>query len=324
MDFFSELYSCYYSVVAKILQSAPITKEDMGSLISQHAFSESALYLMPKLCKEEGWHLLEKQNNYYTSVLKNAPVTPLTLLERRWLKSLLFDRRIRLFLNSSEIKSLSEFLADTTPLYDEKYFRKFDMYTDGDNYDDEAYQIHFKQISQSLNQKEIVQITYEPPSKPVSDFYCLPLRIEYSHKNDKFRVFCLTFTPSMEKDTFTIVNIGRIHSIAATGEIYSNPPDITEFLQWKRCSEPITLTVSSKRNGIERFMMEFAGYEKQTEYEEEKEICTASLWYDKTDELEILIKLLSFGPVLQITGPNDFLKLVRERIYRQFQLFHPL
>ena len=31
--------------------------------------------------------------------------------------------------------------------------------------------------------------------------------------------------------------------------------------------------------------------------------------------------LLGFGPVLKVTGPEDFLKKFRERINRQYELF---
>lgn len=321
MELFSEIYSCYYSVVARILQSAPLSETQIEALIREHAFTESAFYLMPKLCKEGAWNLLEKQGDFYFSVLKNSPTMPLTLLEKRWLKSLLMDKRIHLFLDSNDFTTLSNKLTDIKPLFESKYFYKFDMYTDGDNYLDPVYEEHFKLILHSIHEKRILTIKYEARHKHVSSFECLPLRMEYSHKNDKFRVFCVKISNSYnETQSFAIINISRIIDIIETTRNLSNPPDISKFLQWKRTSVPITLTISSQRNGIERFMMEFASYEKQTELDEDSGVCYASLWYDKTDETEILIKLLSFGPVLTVTGPSDFLKEFKRRVNRQFQL----
>ena len=47
------------------------------------------------------------------------------------------------------------------------------------------------------------------------------------------------------------------------------------------------------------------------------------LWYDKQDETELLIQLLSFGPVLEILGPPAFRAQAAERVARQYALlFH--
>ena len=45
-----------------------------------------------------------------------------------------------------------------------------------------------------------------------------------------------------------------------------------------------------------------------------------SLYYDPADETELLIELLSFGPVIRILGPERFLSQVRERVRRQHEL----
>ena len=39
--------------------------------------------------------------------------------------------------------------------------------------------------------------------------------------------------------------------------------------------------------------------------------------YDADDETEILIRVLSFGPMLRVTSPERFIKLIRERLRRQ-------
>lgn len=39
-----------------------------------------------------------------------------------------------------------------------------------------------------------------------------------------------------------------------------------------------------------------------------------NLRYDKEDETELLIRILSFGPVLEVKGPAEFIALVKERV----------
>ena len=67
-------------------------------------------------------------------------------------------------------------------------------------------------------------------------------------------------------------------------------------------------------------MAEFASYEKRTERDLETGKCTVSLWYDKQDETELLIRLLGFGPVLEIMGPPDFRKQAAQRVKKQAEL----
>ena len=83
---FSEIYGSYYNAVAKILTEAvngELTDSKIYKIISEYAFSESTMSI-PQHLKDHTWPLLLNNN---TSVLKSAPETPLTDLQKRWLKS---------------------------------------------------------------------------------------------------------------------------------------------------------------------------------------------------------------------------------------------
>jgi predicted DNA-binding transcriptional regulator YafY len=67
-------------------------------------------------------------------------------------------------------------------------------------------------------------------------------------------------------------------------------------------------------------MLHFASYEKRTEYDEETDKYISYIYYDKKDETELLIQILSFGPVIKVLGPEVFLKQVKERVKRQAEL----
>ncbi len=93
---FSELYSAYYNAVAAILAAAakrPVTPDDIRRIIEEKAFGESVLNIEPSLT-EERWQLLLPDGS---TVIENRPEMPLTLIEKRWLKALSLDPRIRLF-----------------------------------------------------------------------------------------------------------------------------------------------------------------------------------------------------------------------------------
>ena len=61
MEFFSEVYSCYYQVVADILRAAPLTRRQVEALVGERGYGESTLQLVPKLLDQNAWPLLEER-----------------------------------------------------------------------------------------------------------------------------------------------------------------------------------------------------------------------------------------------------------------------
>ena len=43
--------------------------------------------------------------------------------------------------------------------------------------------------------------------------------------------------------------------------------------------------------------------------------------YDREDETEMVIRILSFGPMVRVTAPQHFTELIRERLKKQLELW---
>ena len=137
---FNEIYGLYYNTVSKILSKAidnNLKNEDIEKIIRENAFNESNL-IIPRLLKENKWLLLDE--NYKTPI-KNKPDRPMTILEKRWLKSILIDKRVKLFMDISP-----DILEDIKPLFTEDDYVLFDKYNDGDPYESEEYIYNFRKI----------------------------------------------------------------------------------------------------------------------------------------------------------------------------------
>ena len=93
-------------------------------------------------------------------------------------------------------------------------------------------------------------------------------------------------------------------------------------VQSPKVRRPVTVRVTTERNTVERFFMEFAPYEKQSERDLTTGECIVKIWYDNQDESELLIRLLAFGPTIEILSPSDFRQKAAERVFRQFELFN--
>lgn len=143
---FSELYSAYYNAVAEILKKAvqePINKDDIRKIVNRYAFSESIINIEPALV-EEKWQLLLPNG---TTPIKKEPKMPLTNIEKRWLKAIFQDPRIKLFTDDT-----FDF-HDVEPLFTSEDYYIFDKYNDGDFFEDKQYIANFRTALDGIRNK---------------------------------------------------------------------------------------------------------------------------------------------------------------------------
>lgn len=294
---FSELYSAYYNAVAAILKNVTEGERDekiLRETASKHAFSESVLTILPAL-KSERWQLLKGD---MTTPIKNIPTMPLTLLEKRWLKSLSYDPRVRLFDISFEG------LEDVEPLFTPDDYVIYDKYADGDPYLDEGYISRFRIILSALREKTPLCISALNRRGNTVKMYVMPIRLEYSEKDDKFRLI------SKGCRYGGTVNLARIVSCERCEEMSYLPQDPPVLTQ------TVTFELYDERNALERCMLHFAHFEKQVR-RLDKGKYLVHIRYDKDDETEMVIRLLGFGPHVKVTEPEYFRGLMIDRLLKQ-------
>ncbi len=298
---FHEIYGTYFSVVAAILAEAaegPVDRRRMEALVQERAFGESGLAI-PAALTDGTWPLLDGAGR---SVLHHKPAMPLTTLEKRWLKALLSDPRIALFAPDTSG------LDDVEPLYRREDFVFFDRYADGDPYEDPAYIAVFRTALQAIREKRRLRVRFRSRAGAAQSVVCLPYRLEYSQKDDKFRLL----TQGCRRAA--TINLARVTACALLAPADSPPqPPV------RRRGRALTLLLHDRRNGLERVLVHFSHLEKETQRLAE-DLYRIRLFYDRNDETELLIRVLSFGPVLEVEGPESFRALVRERLARQLAL----
>ena len=81
----------------------------------------------------------------------------------------------------------------------------------------------------------------------------------------------------------------------------------------------LVLELTDDRNALERVMLHFSHLDKETERIDDTHY-KITLFYEKEDETELLIRVLSFGPVLKAVFPDDFVKKLTERLEKQKKL----
>lgn len=296
---FSEVYGNYYNTVASILDAAidkPISQKEMRRIVEEKAFAESVLTIPKELSNDGGWPLLDERGK---AIIKRETYMPPTILERRWLKSLLLDPRIELF---SPNKSG---LENVEPLFYPKDIVYFDQFSDGDPYHDERYIEIFRKVLSALRSKTSLRILYQLKNGSEKWISCNPVRLEYSLRDDKFRLIYAS------KSRVNTINISKIIECENNGSFKDE--DVRDLLHDKRSVE---LLLKDERQALERVMMQFSVYEKITEKMDDNTYKIA-LTYETEDEIDIIIRVLSFGPNLKVIGPENFVKQIKRRLEMQ-------
>ena len=295
---FNEIYGSYYNAVAEILKYAvrgELTQQNIYEITGSKAFSESVLNIPGAMSSGE-WPLLTED---LRTPLKHEPKMPLTMLQKRWLKSLLSDPRIRLF------DVPEEGLEDVEPLYKPGAIVYFDQYSDGDPYEDDHYVGVFHIILRALREKRKLQISFTSNKGKSHDWECVPLKLEYSLKDDKFRLII-----SGDKRDTTI-NIARISKCSLLDAF-----ELSEAVEKGHEKAHLVMELVDERNALERVMLHFSHLEKETvRLDGDRYLIT--LQYNQEDEAEILIRVLSFGPMLKVLEPSSFVDQIRNRLERQ-------
>ncbi len=199
-------------------------------------------------------------------------------------------------------------LDEVEPLFTSEDYYIYDKYMDGDPFDDDEYIKKFRTILSAINEKRPLKIQMVNRNGNTVSMTVMPQHLEYSEKDDKFRLI------STGCRYGGIVNLARITTCEkrnATGYATHRVP--------MESKESLTLRVFDERNALERTLLHFAHFEKRVERVDEKRYLV-HIQYNRSDETEMVIRVLSFGPMVKVVEPEAFKKLIIARLKSQKKL----
>lgn len=295
---FNEIYSAYYNAVADILTrlvEGNDDSRDLSAIVSEHAFGESALNILPAL-KNAKWQLVRTD---MTTPIRHKPTMPLTDIQKRWLKAISLDPRIALF------DITFEGLEGVEPLFTAEDYVIYDKYSDGDPFTDERYINHFRTILAAIDQGRNLKLEILNRRGERVYIRCIPERLEYSEKDDKFRLV------TSGCGFVRAVNLARIQKC----KVYYGDDIIRSKGDQRKC-ERIKLRIKDERNTLERALMHFAHLQKNVERVDDKEY-VLNMTFDTADIPEMVIRVLSFGPTVEVLEPQSFRELIKNKLKDQ-------
>lgn len=317
MTLFSEIYNCYFQILKNIIKEENgISQEFLQSEVRVEGFLESPLYILPKLASGE-WNLLKRDGALYYSRLSKDFYVPLTNLQRSYLKTLLRDSRIRLFLDDTQIAEIDACLGSVPLLWEQDSFYYYDQFCTSDDYSSPEYRKHFRTLLHAMEQKHLVDIEYLSKTGRRLHHHYFPGRLEYSIKNDKFRLLAVK-PPCKHGFRLETLNLDRMTNVQITEDPAPENIDINAIIKKSYYKEPVRLLIHNERNALERTMLHFANYEKNTTKLAD-DLYECLIYYNETMETELLIEVISFGPMVKVLGNERFLAQLKARPQKQFQ-----
>ncbi|MCD7808843.1 MAG: WYL domain-containing protein, partial [Erysipelotrichaceae bacterium] len=247
--------------------------------------------------------LINNKEPLYTTSKKNyLDILPLTTLELKWLKTMINEPAAKLFINTDTINKLNQYLEHIKPFDLKNSIKYYDCENYNrlkeDNYPSTNYIYHFQKLYHILNMNNISKIRMSLSSGDILEGY--PGWLEFSKLKDTF--YLVTYDDINNLRLF--IEISRIQKIEELS-MTKNKTDVQNILATKyQCQ--VSLSFDDVRGVPDRILNEFAPWQKECIYYEDKHPSyTMTLFYDKSDEEDIIRRILSYGPYLQINDENN-------------------
>ena len=309
---FNPLYSTYYFAIRNILKTyirskkQPLSNETIAKLIEASAYIEAPGELYDLIFnKSETTTIFNYSQNGVSSPINHIPDFPLTTIELRFIAAILQDKRVIMFVPHKIIEELHQALKDVKPLWKTEDIKYFDQNKDGDDFDNKDYVVLFQTILNAINHKKNIHLIYG--RKNNSDIFT-PTHLDYSQKDNTFRLFV--------KELKYPINLENIKSIEITDQKPKKTEDST-------VSETLKVEIfddTSRKYHFNRAIRIFSNLKKTCKRTEKENTYELTVDYDKSDESEIVIKILMFGPNMKVLEPKDVSNEVNQRIQKQKEL----
>lgn len=298
---YHEIYGKYYQIIFELLNSKPQTEKEINDYIRENGYEESFLYLNAEKLVND-YHLFEKRGNlYYPKTINKIPQV-LTNEQKSWIVTMLTDEKSKLFLNNKAINSYKEKL-NCNALYEYEDYQYLFQDKDIDIITPKFIGL-FKAIQKTIIEKMNLQLTFLSSHKNYTHKLVAPVKIEYSQQDEKIRLMAVEYRNSKPQRMIRI----RLSSVIGYRVVNRKEEiDFEYFQKQELLKDPLMIEVYPELNGIERVFIELSNYKREAIFDKERNLSVMKIYYEKVDEMDLVLKILSFGKVVKIIS-NGFIK----------------
>lgn len=295
----------------KIVKEEYKLGKNLDTSVFSHKAKEVAVYLPKYAC--------EPDMEMYRDVI------PLSTMELRWLKTIVCDKdqKIHLFMSDAEIDMLDDLLKQYIPSLrpipmDKVIF--FDRFHFPEKTSKREAAV-LNTLLQSIYDQKTVHITYHTmKNRTKIDSEFRPIILEFSKRNNRFQ----GFFQECSNNTIYIMNISQIEKVMETDTSFDHAVIEQDFNAF-RDQDMVSVEVEfyNVHNMADRILTEFSPWRKRCSYDPETGLYKLTIFYQKTDELDLVVRLLGYGGNVHfVDKEHSICKEIQSRMDRQMELFH--
>lgn len=334
MEMFSECKNRYFHLVFQILNLAKegLSKEEVIKLIDQGEYDEKLIgkdfktfqgFLLNEYDENENFNLLSEKDGAFYPIINTETKNPLpvrfTIIEKMWIRRLIEEPMAKVLLGESLVEKLQMALKDVKNAPSIDTIEMTNKARNGIKIDFTKFERDFHTILKAIVEEKAVRYSnVDKWGNQLENKVSLPIRIEYSLKDDKFRVSMY----SLDESRAIMVNLHTIHHVKIADDIKQkiDRKTVLKALKEKRYSkEPIVVELKDERGAMERCFMSFSGYERSSrslghnKYE-------IKLYYYTFEEDEVVRKIIALGPYVRVISPQRIIGMVVNQIRKAMEL----
>ena len=278
---------------------------------------------------DAGTGYLKRQNTEKAYVSKYAcepgvelyrDVVPLTILELRWLKTVINDQKMNLFFSGDEIALLKKLLNENAanlnalPMNKVVFFDRF-RFTEKNTRRETAV---LSTILEGIYDHKTVRLKYHTNHKGPRHGEFRPIVLEFSKRNNRFQGY---FQKCKTGAIFTF-NIAQIETAIETDtpfDYYAAEMDLAEYK--KNNTTSVEIEFSNVKNIVDRILTEFSPWEKRCSYDAKTRMYRLTIFYQTLDELDLVVRLLGYGVNIRfVDKAHPIFMEIQQRMNRQMDL----
>lgn len=316
-----------YKHIIGLKTSTLLPEEILKMIIEQGFLTEGTIQLLDEDVEND------EQKSTQTKVLNCIPkyyclgdisfynsVVPFSNIELRWIKTMLLDNKINMFLDEGEKQYIQSTIdkAGHYKAFPTQSICFYDRYKPNETFGVVKRQI-IRVLLDGIRDKNKVSITYHTMGGNVKQGIYCPINITYSKRNDAFQGYFL----DEENDLIYIFNLSNISRIAKTRQTYDFEKVSKVYKKYLDDNEKsVELMFGEGRNVVDRILSEFAPWKKHCRYNAELKQYTLQIFYHQGDEVELVVRLLGYGDSIQFKNKEqEIYNIYAARISKQQDRF---
>lgn len=319
MDLFNETKNKYYDIISDLIftfyDKKKITLEDFYKLMPEQLNNNIQLKnsLLNKNDTDSLFILNETEKNYSLSIDSTIPIIP-SYLEKVWLKYMLSNDHVKLFLDKETIEKLLCSLKEYEDIIDNNIIIQHRSTKNIKNYD--KLKVKVQILIQAIKNNNAIKYSYKTKDGVIlKDKVSIPYKIEYSLKNDKF--YLISFSAEENRPIKSILeNITDLNIVETETPI--SKASIKKSIDSKKCNSYVVLQVKDVNNAKERAFLTFSTYSKTAKYIEAEDIHELKIFYYSFEEKEVISKIFSLGKGVIVKEPlnihNEIINIIEKTL----------